>query len=134
MTCHIAQDPMVILREKFPNNTFYETFCWDSDIGTFFKTKALLWSRQIITKNKILVIHSADRLSVPMMSLITGVLDQGFSRSIVFIVQSADRLPYSIRRKSTFIHAMNEPPLAEGWTSLLPDISDHDGWEHILNG
>lgn len=132
MTCHAAQDPMETLRERFPTNTFYEIFCWDSDIGTFFKSKALLWSRQINTKNSILVIHSADRLSVPMMSLITGVLDQGFSRDIVFVVQSSDRLPYSIRRKSEIISAMKVPPLANGWSSLLPDSQDHLGWERIL--
>ena len=132
MTCHVAQDPMVVLRETFKGKTFYEIFCWDADIGSFFKTKAMLWSRQISTKDTILVIHSADRLSVPMMSLITGVLDQGFSRTIVFIVQSTDRLPYSIRRKSKIISAVKEPPLAPGWSSLLPDKDDHEGWEHIL--
>ena len=132
MTCHIAQDPMDILRKHFPTKQFYEIFCWDADIGSFFKSKALLWSRQISTKNMILVVHSADRLSVPMMSLITGVLDQGFARSIVFIVQGIDRLPYSIRRKSNIIHAIEEPPLADGWSSLLPDKDDHEGWEKIL--
>lgn len=132
MTCHVAQDPVPVLKETFPSNTFYHIFCWDSDIGSFFKSKALLWSRQISTKNMILVVHSADRLSVPMMSLITGVLDQGFSRPIVFVVQSADRLPYSIRRKSKLISATQEPPLANGWSSLLPEKTDHEGWEHIL--
>ena len=132
MTCHNAQDPMDILREQFSTKSFYEIFCWDADIGSFFKTKALLWSRQINTKDTVLVIHSADRLSVHMMSLITGVLDQGFSRDMVFVVQSTDRLPYSIRRKSKIISAAKEPPLTSGWSSLLPNKDDHEGWERIL--
>lgn len=132
VSCHAAQDPMSILCKTFPQKKFYEIFCWDADIGTFFKSKALLWSRQISTKNVVLVVHSADRLSVPMMSLITGVLDQGFARTIVFVVQGIDRLPYSIRRKSKMISAIEEPALADGWSALLPDKDDHEGWERIL--
>ena len=132
LTCLAATYPIKFLHAKFPGKTFYEIFCWESNLGSFFKSKALLWSRQICTKNTVLVIHSADRLSVPMMSLITGVLDQGFSRPIVFVVQSSHKLPYSIRRKSEMIYLQDSPPLAEGWTELLPGVSDHVGWENIL--
>ena len=132
LTCHIAQNPIDILREVFTNKKFYEIYSWDLDIGIFFKSKALLWSKQICTQNTVLVIHHADKISVPMMSLITGMLDQGFSRPIVFVVQSEDRLPFSIRRKSKVINAHKEPELASGWESFIPDVRDHLRWEDLL--
>lgn len=134
ITCHPAQDPMPDIMRLYPDHQLYNLYPWNPDMASFLKAKALLWAKQRCTRDYVLVIHFADNLSVPMMSLITGVIDQGFSRPVVFVVQSTHRLPYSLLRKSNVIHSLREPSFAPGWTALSPLKEEHMRWESVLNG
>ena len=129
---HPSQDVTKLISEIHPGKEQYTLVHWDLEMASFLKTKCLLWSKQRSTQDKILVVNYADRISVPMMSLISGIIDQDFSRSLVLIVQNIHRVPYSLLRKANIVHNKEKPIYQKGWKKMTPHLYDHLGWESLL--